>query len=416
MDNMLIWNCRGAGNKRFPGLIKDYTRIYKLGFLAVLEPRISGIRADRVIEKLGYDGIAREEAVGFAGGIWCLWKKNKFSIDVISSSKYCILLKISPHSRTPWLLSVVYGSPQERFREDLWNELRDIHSNFNLPWCVAGDFNSVLHAHEKEGGGEFNMRAGQRFAQCLFYCNLLDLGCKGPLFTWRSGSLKERLDRALCNSQWQNLFPCCSVINLPLLSSDHCGVWIKLEGDPQKNDQRYFKFLGPWLEHEDFHSQVCSSWRNSDSWNINIARLSKTLSTWNRTVFGNIFQRKKRLLGHLEGIDRQLINGSTERLSRLKQDLWTEYNSLLDQEEAYWFQQARSKWLRLGDHNTRYFHQKTLVRRRTNKIEALLNNEGEWVYEDHNILNAIVTNFNALFSSVSPITNNLQTISSFPLS
>lgn len=113
MDNMLIWNCRGAGNKRFPGLIKDYTRIYKLGFLAVLEPRISGIRADRVIEKPGYDGIAREEAVGFAGGIWCLWKKNKFSIDVISSSKYCILLKISPHSRTPWLLSVVYGNPQE---------------------------------------------------------------------------------------------------------------------------------------------------------------------------------------------------------------------------------------------------------------------------------------------------------------
>lgn len=189
-----------------------------------------------------------------------------------------------------------------------------------------------------------------------------------------------------------------------------------MEGDPQKNDQRYFKFLGPWLEHEDFHSQVYSSWRNSDSWNINIARLSKTLSTWNRTVFGNIFQRKKRLLGHLEGIDRQFINGSTERLSRLKQDLWTEYNSLLDQDEAYWFQQARSKWLRLGDHNTRYFHQKTLVRRRTNKIEALLNNEGEWVYEDHNILNAIVTNFNALFSSVSPITNNLQTISYFPLS
>lgn len=67
--NFLVWNCRGAGNRRFSGLIKDYIRMYKLSFLALLEPRISGTRADTVIEKLGFDGIAREEAVGFSGGI-----------------------------------------------------------------------------------------------------------------------------------------------------------------------------------------------------------------------------------------------------------------------------------------------------------------------------------------------------------
>lgn len=72
--NMLVWNCRGTGNSRFPGLIKDYVHMYKLSFLALLEPRISGIRVDKVIEKLGFDGIAREEAIGFSGGIWCLWK------------------------------------------------------------------------------------------------------------------------------------------------------------------------------------------------------------------------------------------------------------------------------------------------------------------------------------------------------
>lgn len=75
-----------------------------------------------------------------------------------------------------------------------------MHEDVDLPWCVAGDFNAVLHSHEKEGGGAFNPRAGQSFAQCIFDCNLLDLGYKGPLFTWHSGALKERLDRALGNT------------------------------------------------------------------------------------------------------------------------------------------------------------------------------------------------------------------------
>lgn len=164
MDNMLFWNCRGVGNSRFPGLVRDYAHMYNLCFLAIFEPRISENKANKVVDRLGFDDNVRVEAVGFAGGIWCLWKHNKINIEVLSTSKYCILLKVNSRSLNPWLLSVVYGNPQERHREDLWNELRAIHDNFRLPWCVVGDFNSVLHPHEKTGGGEFNSRAGQRFA------------------------------------------------------------------------------------------------------------------------------------------------------------------------------------------------------------------------------------------------------------
>ncbi|KAH1064674.1 hypothetical protein J1N35_029661 [Gossypium stocksii] len=35
---------------------------------------ISGVRAEAVIAKLGFDYSFRVEAVGFAGGIWLLWK------------------------------------------------------------------------------------------------------------------------------------------------------------------------------------------------------------------------------------------------------------------------------------------------------------------------------------------------------
>lgn len=91
--------------------------------------------------------------------------------------------------------------------------------------------------------------------------------------------------------------------------------------------------------------------------------------------------------------------GPNERLQALKKELWSQYNVLLDHKEAYWFQQSRSQWLRLGDRNTRYFHQKTLVRRRQNRVEALLNANGEWVYDDASIQDILVRFYKDLFSS-----------------
>lgn len=95
MDS-LIWNCRGAGGRFFPGLIRDYIRMYSLNFVALLEPRISSDRADQVVNTLGMDGVTRVEATGFSGGIWCLWKSTSISVDVIHSMRFCVHLKINP--------------------------------------------------------------------------------------------------------------------------------------------------------------------------------------------------------------------------------------------------------------------------------------------------------------------------------
>lgn len=62
---------------------------------------------------------------------------------------------------------------------------------------------------------------------------------------------------------------------------------------------------------------------------------TNNLRVWNRDVFGNIFKRKRRLLGIIEGINRKLIDQHNERLANLRQDLWKEYTSILSQEEAY---------------------------------------------------------------------------------
>jgi hypothetical protein len=90
--NCFIWNCRVAGGKYFSNIVRDCTKMYSIDFLVILEPRISGERANSVIESLGFDSKAKVDAIGYSGGIWCLWKFSSVNITIISSSLYAIHL------------------------------------------------------------------------------------------------------------------------------------------------------------------------------------------------------------------------------------------------------------------------------------------------------------------------------------
>lgn len=49
---VLSWSVRGVGDKTFPSLIRDLVQRHKVQMLAILEPRISGVRAERVTQRL----------------------------------------------------------------------------------------------------------------------------------------------------------------------------------------------------------------------------------------------------------------------------------------------------------------------------------------------------------------------------
>lgn len=54
-------------------------------------------------------------------------------------------------------------------------------------------------------GGSAYQPSCLAFEECLNECNLMDLGFKGPPYTWVRGDLRERLDRVVCNPDWQNM-------------------------------------------------------------------------------------------------------------------------------------------------------------------------------------------------------------------
>lgn len=178
--------------------------------------------------------------------------------------------------------------------------------------------------------------------------------------------------------------------------------------------RNYFKFLSPWLDHDGFGQQVSSSWVTSDTWTENIARVTSNLKSWNKEVFGNIFQKKQRLIRRLEGINKKLLIAQDDRLSLLKIDLWKEYRLIVNQEESYWLHQAKTKWVTQGDENTHFFHQACLIRRRQNCITALLNNEDSWEYEDERLQEMVLNLYKSLYSSVGVHSCDFQTTASFP--
>lgn len=72
-------------------------------------------------------------------------------------------------------------------------------------------------------------------------------------------------------------------------------------------------------------------------------------------------------------------------------------DEVLNQQEMLWFQKSRMDVIRDGDRSTKYFHLSTVIRRRRNKIKALQNNAGDWIFCQDEIKAMLHDNWSSLF-------------------
>ena len=85
---------------------------------------------------------------------------------------------------------------------------------------------------------------------------------------------------------------------------------------------------------------------------------------------------------------------------------------MLNQEEELWALKSRVNWMIQGDWNTTFHHVSTLVRRKRNQIIAIKNAVGDWIYEEGDNKEFIISGFNGIYSTshvavarVDPITS-----------
>jgi hypothetical protein len=106
-----------------------------------------------------------------------------------------------------------------------------------------------------------------------------------------------------------------------------------------------------------------------------------------------VLRTKREIMARLAGIQKSMANGNMYGgIRRLEAKLQCELQEILKKEELMWFQRSRAKWLCDGDRNTRYYHIKTVTRRRRNNIIMLRDENGDWV-DDAGQLKGMVNNF-----------------------
>ncbi|KAK1554545.1 hypothetical protein Q3G72_013786 [Acer saccharum] len=369
------WNVRGAGKKGFPKVLSDLRNIYNFEVIAILEPRISGTRALKVVNKLGFPDRFLVEASGFSGGVWLLWNSARVKLQVVASSSHSITAVVDEGNKF-WVLTVVYDNPSVGIRRKLWGYLSAIRSCFKGPWVVMGDFNEIINSAEKKGGRGFFSNSG--FADWINDNKLVDLGFIGQKYTWMtkrgiSEDIWVRLDRALCSMEWRVGFGEGYVRHLPRIISDHCPIMLCLHSSHiPRGPLKPFRFEAMWLRHEEFSDMARRSWGSHGSDLPNKLKcMAASFKIWNKEVFGCIFHRKRRIIARLQGIQRSLSERSNPWLASLEIKLREEYDLIVDQEETFWLQKSRNTWLKEGDRNSKFFHLSTMIRRRYNKLEGL---------------------------------------------
>ncbi|XP_019182678.1 PREDICTED: uncharacterized protein LOC109177699 [Ipomoea nil] len=88
-----------------------------------------------------------------------------------------------------------------------------------------------------------------------------------------------------------------------------------------------------------------------------LKQLKLFLRTWNKEVFGNVFDQVRSLESRVvSDVECKYADSRMAENRTVLHSLQVELLLALKQEECFWRQKARVKWLKEGDANTRFFH------------------------------------------------------------
>ncbi|KAL4377395.1 hypothetical protein GQ457_02G029020 [Hibiscus cannabinus] len=222
---------------------------------------------------------------------------------------------------------------------------------------------------------EVGNRKWRCFRSALADCSLDDIGYFGQWFTWETG---------VDNESWLVLFPNYRLEHLVKSLSHPCPLLLSTDVQILERPLPQFRFEAAWLLQESSEATVCRLWSDSsEALPGKLFTLAQGLSCW----FKNLCRSKKATVAALQQQLEQLYDlpvsdAILEEIMGVKVDL----NIETDREEVFWKQRERVKWLRKEDHNTQFFHSYTSHRRKVNRIDSLLDDDGKTLLEMTHLL------------------------------
>ncbi|KAL4341873.1 hypothetical protein GQ457_08G009200 [Hibiscus cannabinus] len=129
----LVRRDRVSADNMDVGPLQNFVRANQPNVVFLLETRISGSMADRVIGRLEFPNSFQIEASGFSGGIWMLWRSDVV-VDITHISTQFLNCRCQFQDSLDWVqIMAVYASPMARVRKLLWNPLAGLDPGDFVP-------------------------------------------------------------------------------------------------------------------------------------------------------------------------------------------------------------------------------------------------------------------------------------------
>ncbi|XP_030440998.1 uncharacterized protein LOC115663090 [Syzygium oleosum] len=330
--------------------------------------------------------------------------ENNSDSEVMAEMEPAVLKLLN--MQTSCLITIVYGEHTFVNRRSLWADVIRL-SSCELPWIVAGDFNAIRDPDDRVGSTTPWIPAFDEFGDCLNQAGLEDLRYVGWRYTWTYSSGDNRklrkIDRVLINDLWNQLFSFSEATFLAPGISDHSPMVIKIF--PPLSSNKPFKFFNFWATHPKFLDLVAQAWDThivgTPMYMIccKLRVLKAKLKHLNRSSFSAISTRTEQARSDLYAIqvalehhpfDQSLLDREVEYIRS--------FSALRLQEESFFRQKFRIRWLKERDMNTKFFHHFVNKRRLQNRILSVSADDGVLLTDPQAVRNHIVGHFQELLN------------------
>ncbi|KAM1024442.1 hypothetical protein ACFX13_038442 [Malus domestica] len=245
----LSWNCRGLRNLYAVHVLQCLIIHKDLTVVFLCETKSNVRHMERLRMKLNFDKSFTVASDGNLRGLCVLWKE-KIDLRLRSYSKHHVDFDVKePGDSSYWRLIGFYGYPTISDRSKSWQLLDSLCGEEALPWMCIGNFNEILQAHEQEKGNIRSENQMKSFRNIVEACRFKDLGYSGNIYmclTTLRGGIKVRLDRALGNQAWIDLFPSFRMQHLNKTSSDHVPILLTWNVRRIRRGKKQFCYDEAW--------------------------------------------------------------------------------------------------------------------------------------------------------------------------
>jgi exonuclease III len=150
-SKILFWNVRGLNSSIRQDVVRMLVDSAKIDVVCCQETKMQPISRRDILSMLGveFTEFVFLPSIGNSGGILVAWKRNIGHTRLQRIDNHCVSVQFCKQDGQPWWLTCVYGPQGNSEKIIFLQELRDARAACVGPWVVAGDFNLIYKASDK---------------------------------------------------------------------------------------------------------------------------------------------------------------------------------------------------------------------------------------------------------------------------